>query len=258
MPKINVYLPQDLAEAVRSAGFAVSPVCQKALADAVQSVGVARRAAEWMRQSNIDPQRFPSVWDRLENRMTPRLKTSTGLAQQAAHGGVIETRHLLIGVLDQGDNLALRLLEVLDVDIERLRANAETSESSEGPGFRARMVDPQRGDASDGHVAIGSFWFGLSLPSRRAFAAALDVSVDMGHNYLGCEHLLLGLIEQEDSGAGLLLKKVSVDRAGARRAIEIALAGYGQAHRSPPSSPGMEEVLQRLDAIERRLSRAGV
>jgi ATP-dependent Clp protease ATP-binding subunit ClpA len=258
MPKINVYLPQDLAEAVRSAGFAVSPVCQKALADAVQSVGVARRAAEWMRQSNIDPQRFSSVWDRLESRMTPRLKTATGLAQQAAHGEGVETTHLLIGLLAQGDNLALRLLEVLQVDAERLRANAETSEDGEDPGFRATAVDPHSGDTSDGQLAPGSFWFGLSVPARRAFAAALDVSVDMGHNYLGCEHLLIGLAEQEDSVAGLLLKQASVDRVSARRAIETALAGYAQARRSPPSNPGMEEIFQRLDAIEHRLNRAGV
>jgi ATP-dependent Clp protease ATP-binding subunit ClpA len=258
MPKINVYLPQDLAEAVRCAGFAVSPVCQKALAEAVQSVEAARRAAEWMRQQNIDRQRFSSLGHRLENRMTPRLKTATGLARQSARSTDIETRHLLIGVLNQGDNLALRLLEVLGVDLERLRASAETIGTAEDPGFPATAMDLERGDASDGHVAVDSFWFGLSLPARRAFAAALEVSIDLGHNYLGCEHLLLGLVEQEDSGAGLLLSEVGVDQASARRAIEVALVGYAQARRSPTSSPGMEEIRQRLDAIEHRLDRAGV
>ena len=45
MPKINVYLPDDLATAVREAGIPVSPVCQKALAEAVRRVGRARKAA---------------------------------------------------------------------------------------------------------------------------------------------------------------------------------------------------------------------
>jgi ATP-dependent Clp protease ATP-binding subunit ClpC len=53
MPKINVYLPDDLATAVREAGIPVSPVCQKALAEAVRPVSRARKTVERLRDPNL-------------------------------------------------------------------------------------------------------------------------------------------------------------------------------------------------------------
>ena len=59
MPKINVYLPDDLANAVREAGIPVSPVCQKALAEAVRRVGRARKTVERLRDPDFDPAGVP-------------------------------------------------------------------------------------------------------------------------------------------------------------------------------------------------------
>src|SRR3954465_15301002 len=96
MPKINVYLPDDLAAQVKAAGIPVSPVCQQALAEAVRTVGRARQAIEAMRRDNVDPQLLPQLAERVLSRSTGKLLEVFRLAGAAAGAGrPVRPEHLL-------------------------------------------------------------------------------------------------------------------------------------------------------------------
>jgi ATP-dependent Clp protease ATP-binding subunit ClpC len=249
MPKINVYLPEELANAVREAGIPVSPVCQKALAEAVHSVTLARKGIAAIRDPDLDPARLSQIAGRLDGRMTTRLREALSLARQAAGASTdIQTKHLLIGLLEQGDNLAVRLLQTTELDTDGLRAAAESVDIDE-PRPAAAPPDP-----------AGDLWSRLTLPARSAIAATLEASLDFGHNYLGCEHLLIGLLADTTTGAGSVLRSFGVEAAALRRAVTAAVAGFAQARQSAPEPPAtrIDELIGRLDAIERRLGTAGI
>ncbi|WP_042414045.1 Clp protease N-terminal domain-containing protein [Streptacidiphilus anmyonensis] len=247
MPKINVYLPDDLAAAVKAAEIPVSAVCQKALADAVQAVTLARKGVALLRDPAFDPDARPELAARLAGRMTDRLKASVELAHQAAGEGPVGTRHLLVGLIDEGGNLAVRLLPALGEEPDALREAALASTADE--------------PLPNATGAAGGFWTGLTMPARSAIGAALEAALELGHNYIGCEHLLLGLLAEEESGAGRILHAAGLDATAVRRAIATAMAGFAQA-RQNATPPGTESLLrqlaQRLDAIEGRLGAAGL
>jgi ATP-dependent Clp protease ATP-binding subunit ClpA len=278
MPKINVYLPDDLAEAVRAAGLPVSPICQQALAQALRMVEAARAGIEVIRDPGFDPGKHPRISARVAARMTPRLHDAVRLARaEAGPGGHVEPRHLLIGVLDEADNLGTRLLEALDVDLAALRAAAaragsgESASGTEGQqDARARAIAGavQAIVAGSGARAAGDdsadragapVWEGLTAPARLSVAAALEAVVDLGHNYLGCEHLLLGLASQDDSDTAVLLRRAGADPASLRRAITTAGAGYGHARQAAPTMAArLEDIASRLEDIEGRLAAGGL
>jgi ATP-dependent Clp protease ATP-binding subunit ClpA len=254
MPKINVYLPDDLAAAVRDAGIPVSPVCQQALAEAVRLVGQARKTVERLRDPDFDPAAAPQIGNRIGNLMTLRLSEATRLARQASGpAGRVQTRHLLTGLLDEGHNLGIRLLQALGADEDELRdAALQAGPDEPSP---ATAAEPGRsrtnGDAS--------LWTGLSLPARMSIASALEASIDLGHNYLGCEHLVLGLADTPDSQAARVLHSFGVDTASARRAVTTANAGFAHARETsaPAEASKLDEIAHRLDAVERRIASMG-
>ena len=255
MAKINVYLPDELAAAVRAAGFPVSPVCQHALADAVRKVGAARAAIGGLRDPGIDPARLGELDARIGGRLTPRLRRALDLADEASGpASPIATKHLLAGLLAEGANLAVGLLVSLGIDADDLRA-AVVRVDREEPAASRPPATGSRGSGEDAAI-LGR----MTLPARAAVAAALEASIELGHNYLGCEHLLLGLLADGESGAGGLLKSLGMDAAGVRRAVNSAVAGYVQAQNTADASgpSKLEEIIRRLDAIEARLTSAGV
>jgi ATP-dependent Clp protease ATP-binding subunit ClpC len=278
MPKINVYLPDDLAAAVRAAGLPVSPICQLALAEALRMMEAARAAIEVIRDPGFDPGRHPRVSARVAARMTSRLHEALRLARAAAGPGeYVETRHLLAGVLDEEGNLGARLLEAMEVDLAALRAAAARAGSGEpAPGTadqqdaRARAIEEAvkaiaqdrraRAAGEDSTDRAGTpVWDGLTLPARLAVAAALEAALDLGHNYIGCEHLLLGLASQDDSDTAVLLRRAGADPASLRRAITTAGAGYGHARQAAPTMAArLEEIVSRLEDIEGRLAARGL
>ena len=81
----------------------------------------------------------------------------------------------------------------------------------------------------------------------------------MAHNYIGCEHLLLGLIATEKGLASEVLRRMGVERLTTRRAVITALSGFVHARQSdaparPDTADTLQQILQRLDAIEQRLA----
>jgi ATP-dependent Clp protease ATP-binding subunit ClpA len=233
MPKINVYLPDELAAAVRDAQLPVSAICQSALERAVRDVSA-------LRGSDEAPDREPAYGPFM--RFTPRARQAIAHAQTEAGEHThdqVETEHLLLGILDEGDNLALKVLDALDVEVDDLRSElvASLPPATKQPGQR--------------------------VPFARLAKRALELSTKeahgLGHNYVGCEHLLLGLLATENGLASQVLRRMGVELRTTRRAVLAALSGFVRAReqqlsrRAAPASM-LEQILQRLDAIERRLA----
>ncbi len=232
MPKINVYLPDQLANAVRDAGIPVSAVCQRALADAVAAV-----------DGGLGPQQFGTEKTeesaKLRSRLTQRLEKVITLATQAAAATNRQASsvELVEGLVTEGNNLALAVLRSLDIEPEDLRAELRATESA---GRRA--PDGLRQAAT------------LDQVCERAAQAALL----LGHNYIGCEHLLLGLLEgQPADPATLTLNTLGADLDKCRDAVRAALSGISYAQTtlslsglSAPVRSLLEEIRQRLGRLE--------
>jgi ATP-dependent Clp protease ATP-binding subunit ClpA len=235
MPKINVYLPDDLAEAVREAQLPVSGICQAALERAARDVSSARGADRTPRDEH------PGIG--LFARFTPRARHAVTLAERAARErphNYVGTEHVLLGIVDEGGNLALKVLASLDIEVADLRAE-----------LTASMAAPSDGPVED-HLPFTPL-------AKRALELSTKESLGLGHNYIGCEHLLLGLLATEDGLASKVLRRMGLELRTTRRTVINALSGFVQPFQRPrapraPDADTLEHILRRLDAIERRLA----
>src|SRR4051794_3742058 len=225
MPKVNVYLPDALADAVKDAQVPVSAICQAALEKAVRDVASMRGTEQ------APPAEQAAVGGFA--RFTPRARKAVELAQESAREvphDHVDTEHLLLGVIDEGSNLALKVLASLDIEPADLRAELVASM----PPGTTRV---------GGHIPFSPL-------AKRALELTITEAQCLGHNYVGCEHLLLGLLSTEDGLASQVLCRMGLEVRTTRRAVVMALVGYVQARENPPTlEPGIEEVLRRLDAI---------
>jgi ATP-dependent Clp protease ATP-binding subunit ClpA len=230
MPKINVYLPDDLAEAVRKAAIPVSAVCQRALEQAVRRVTAIRETAL----------AGPDDLTAGLSHFTPRAREAIrlGLERAKADGAAtVGTGHLLAGILEEGQNLALHVLRAAEIDPAAVRE-----------ALARRPVD-------------GSPTAAQPLRFGDHAANALELTVTeataLGHNYVGCEHLLLGIAAEPDGTGGQLLRALGADHRLVRRAVTAALAGYVhlRAQATTPPEGVAAAVRQELAPIVARLSR---
>ena len=224
MPKINVYLPDDLADAVRDSGVPVSAICQRALEQSARRVA-AIRAADL--DAELELPRF-----------TDRARTAIRLAVEAARADgapQVGSGHLLRGVLDEGQNLALRVLAALDVAPERVRA------------------------ALPAGVEDGGDTAGFGVDAANALELTVVEATALGHNYVGCEHLLIGLAAEPDGAATAALRSVGLEVRAIRGAVTAALAGYGHMRAQGGEmstsviAAALKPLVERIEALEARL-----
>jgi ATP-dependent Clp protease ATP-binding subunit ClpA/post-segregation antitoxin (ccd killing protein) len=257
MPKINVYLPDELAEAVKKAGVPVSAVCQRALEQAVRRVTAIRETA--LNTSDIDDLTARFTHFTARARTVIKLSVEQARALGAAEVG---TEHLLGGLLAEGGNLALQVLGVLEIEREEIRRQLDrlSLESPEASGSAAASAT---GDDAE---------LTFSAPAAAALEMTVTDATALGHNYIGCEHLLLGLIAEPDGAAGHILRGLGAEPRLTRRAVSAALAGYvhlrAQTQASVTSPPPADAVsalsvavreelrpiLRRLERLEEHLS----
>jgi ATP-dependent Clp protease ATP-binding subunit ClpA/post-segregation antitoxin (ccd killing protein) len=227
MPKINVYLPDDLAETVRETGIPVSAVCQRALEEATRRVTAVRAAVA----GHADVAEAVGGL----TQFTARARAALTLAIERAHAAdapALTTAHLLAGILAEGSNLALHVLRAVDVDPDRLAAAlAEQSTPEATP----------EGDTGRR----------LSVPASAVLDLTVAEAISLDHNYVGCEHLLLGLAADPDGAAGAVLRAQGADHRGLRRAVLAAMAGY--VHRRTTEA-GSAATAQVVDAVRRELA----
>ncbi|WP_433350536.1 Clp protease N-terminal domain-containing protein [Micromonospora sp. CA-111912] len=245
MPKINVYLPDDLAGAVRDSGVPVSAICQRALEQAVRQVTAIRQVALAGLEADDLAERLP--------RFTARARTVVKLAiarARVADAASVGTGDLLAGMLAEGENLALHVLQAMEID----------------PALVQRDLDRRPANAAEATDAPSSIHF------SRTAASALEITateaIAMGHNYVGCEHLLVGLAAEPDGTAGQVLRTLGAEPRLVRRAVTAALAGYMYLRAQAPAGGGgtdptqalvaavhqqLQPLVARVETLERRL-----
>ncbi|WP_432987143.1 Clp protease N-terminal domain-containing protein [Dactylosporangium sp. CA-233914] len=236
MPKINVYLPDELAEAVKAAGVPVSAVCQRALEQAVRRVTAIRETVLGDLDDAALAARLPNFTARV--RTVLRLSAERAAAESAPAVG---TGHLLAGLLAEGGNLALHVLRAIDVEPDRLAQDL----ARQSPAEPAVSDDATRR---------------FSAPAAAALELTVTEATALGHNYVGCEHLLLGLIAEPDGAGGQVLRAAGAELRLTRRAVSAALAGYVhlRAQTPPPASAeaalaaALAPLLERIERLEAR------
>lgn len=244
MPKINVYLPEPLASAVKAADVPVSAVCQAALSDAVERVGRTRKGIAALRDPATPAAILQQIGEGTRKRMTPRLVAALGVAALDADGHArtaVSSLDLLRGLLDDDENLAVRLLLAQDADVDAL-AEATRAGKTDEPGLPV----PESRDTLLGR---------LTMPGRLACAAALEAVVELGHNYVGCEHLLVGLVASEGRARDLLVEH-GIQVTALRQAISAAAAGVmiERSKSADQNAGAVADLTRRLEAIERQLA----
>lgn len=238
MPKINVYLPDDLADAVRDAGLPVSSICQRALEQAL-------RRTTAIRQALLDDIRPEQLAARLPT-FTARLVNVVTLAADRAKGAGrphVTTADLLAGMVTEGGNLALQILTALEIDPATLSAANGPEPGPQEPGLR------------------------FSNAAAIALELAVGEAIGLGHNYVGCEHLLIALAAEPDGTAGQELRTRGADGRAVRRAVAAAIAGYAHLRASTAASPTalptgiltavraeLTPLIERIERLESRLT----
>jgi ATP-dependent Clp protease ATP-binding subunit ClpC len=143
-------------------------------------------------------------------RFTERARQVLVLAQDEARAlkhNYIGTEHILLGLLREEEGLAARVLESLDITVEEVRAQV------------ARMVG--QGD----EVTTGQIPF--TPRAKKVLDLALREALSLGHNHMGPEHILLGLVRENDGVGGRILLDLGADADKVRDEIIRMLPGSG-------------------------------
>ena len=154
------------------------------------------------------------------------------LAQDEARAfrhNYIGTEHLLLGLLREEEGLGARVLDSFDVTLEEVRAQV------------ARIIG--EGD----EVKTGQIPF--TPRAKRVLELALREALQLGHNHIGTEHILLGLVHEGDGVAMRILLDFDVDAEKARNEVVRVLSG-GPASVAPfaPLAPDLQEEIWRVRA----------
>jgi ATP-dependent Clp protease ATP-binding subunit ClpC len=149
-------------------------------------------------------------------RFTERARQVLVLAQDEARAlkhNYIGTEHILLGLLREEEGLAARVLESLGVTVEEVRAQV------------ARIV------GQDDEVTTGQLPF--TPRAKKVLELALRESLSLGHDYIGPEHLLLGLVRENDGVAARILLDEGAGAETIRNEVIRILHAGGQVPRRP-------------------------
>jgi ATP-dependent Clp protease ATP-binding subunit ClpA len=178
-------------------------------------------------------------------RFTDRSRRVVALAQEEArmlNHGYVGTEHLLLGLIQEGEGHAARALESLGVSLDAVRQQVEE--------IIGRGQQPP-----SAHVPF-------TPRAKKVLELSLRESLQLGHNYIGTEHILLGLLREGDGVAAQVLVRLGADLDRVREQVIRLLHGYqGQdmpvtgselGERAPAGPPG--DALAWAGALDRRLT----
>jgi ATP-dependent Clp protease ATP-binding subunit ClpC len=154
-------------------------------------------------------------------RFTERARQVVVLAQEEARTlkhNYIGTEHILLGLLREEEGLAARVLESLDITVERVRAQV------------VRIV------GSGEEVTSGQIPF--TPRAKKVLELALREALSLGHNYIGTEHILLGLVRENEGVAARILLDFDADSEKIRNEVIRMLSGPGGRRQGQSSGGG--------------------
>src|SRR2546426_1689834 len=172
-------------------------------------------------------------------RFTERARQVVVLGQEEARTlkhNYIGTEHILLGLLREEEGLAARVLESLDITVEEVRAQV------------ARIVG--QGD----EVTTGQIPF--TPRAKKVLELALREALSLGHNYIGTEHILLGLVRENEGVAARILLDFDADAEKIRNEIIRMLSGPGRRQQGACAAPGEKSKSSKLlDQFGRNLTK---
>ena len=157
-------------------------------------------------------------------RFTDRARRVVVLAQEEArllNHSYIGTEHILLGLIHEGEGVAAKALETLGISLEAVRAQVEE-------------IIGQGGSSPSGHIPF-------TPRAKKVLELSLREALQLGHNYIGTEHILLGLIREGEGVAAQVLVKLGADLSRVRQQVIQLLSGYqGPQGKSEGSASGKE------------------
>ena len=174
-------------------------------------------------------------------RFTDRARRVVVLAQEEArmlNHNYIGTEHLLLGLIYEGEGVAARALESLGISLEAVRQQVEE-------------IIGHGQETLSGHIPF-------TPRAKKVLELSLREALQLGHNYIGTEHILLGLIREGEGVAAQVLVRLGADLNRVRQQVIQLLHGH-QGKEPTSAGAGLSEwglaadLLPRIDAIEPRL-----
>ncbi|MEN9300675.1 MAG: ATP-dependent Clp protease ATP-binding subunit ClpC, partial [Actinomycetota bacterium] len=161
-------------------------------------------------------------------RFTDRARRVVVLAQEEArllNHSYIGTEHILLGLIHEGEGVAAKALESLNISLEAVRAQVEE-------------IIGQGGSSPSGHIPF-------TPRAKKVLELSLREALQLGHNYIGTEHILLGLIREGEGVAAKALESLGISLEAVRQQVEEII---GQGQQAPsghiPFTPRAKKVLE--------------
>ena len=173
-------------------------------------------------------------------RFTDRARRVVVLAQEEArmlNHNYIGTEHILLGLIHEGEGVAAKALESLNISLEAVRQQVEE-------------IIGQGQAAPTGHIPF-------TPRAKKVLELSLREALQLGHNYIGTEHILLGLIREGEGVAAQVLQKLGADLNRVRQTVIQLLSGYtgGKGEQTPAGSgEGGPQGSMVLDQFGRNLT----
>ena len=174
-------------------------------------------------------------------RFTDRARRVVVLAQEEArmlNHNYIGTEHILLGLIHEGEGVAAKALEALGISLEAVRSQVEE-------------IIGQGQQAPSGHIPF-------TPRAKKVLELSLREALQLGHNYIGTEHILLGLIREGEGVAAQVLVKLGADLNRVRQQVIQLLSGYQGKEAAVQSGPqeGTPTTSLVLDQFGRNLTQA--
>src|SRR5690554_3884338 len=154
-------------------------------------------------------------------RFTDRARRVVVLAQEEArmlNHNYIGTEHILLGLIHEGEGVAAKALESLGISLEAVRQQVEE-------------IIGQGQQAPSGHIPF-------TPRAKKVLELSLREALQLGHNYIGTEHILLGLIREGEGVAAQVLVKLGADLNRVRQQVIQLLSGYSGGKEAATSGAG--------------------
>src|SRR5437016_5706863 len=172
-------------------------------------------------------------------RFTDRARRVVVLAQEEArmlNHNYIGTEHILLGLIHEGEGVAAKALESLGISLEGVRQQVEE-------------IIGQGQQAPSGHIPF-------TPRAKKVLELSLREALQLGHNYIGTEHILLGLIREGEGVAAQVLVKLGADLNRVRQQVIQLLSGYQGKEPAGTASEGTPSTSLVLDQFGRNLTQA--
>src|SRR6187402_2213510 len=175
-------------------------------------------------------------------RFTDRARRVVVLAQEEARmlsHNYIGTEHILLGLIHEGDGIAAKALESLSISLEAVRAQVEE-------------IIGQGQQAPSGHIPF-------TPRAKKVLELSLREALQLGHSYIGTEHILLGLIREGEGVAAQVLQKLGADLNRVRQQVIQLLSGFQGKESAASGAPTQGDAPSSslvLDQFGRNLTQA--